>query len=130
MSRSRPEARPSYNPRPGRVAQWESARFTRERSLVRNQPCPSRVVGTRPPEFFGAHVHLLQAQAHAQGESANDDYPEDGLATIPASISSGVTTNAITAAAIQTLLGGGHLSSPGQNNMPMSLPLPHELPVG
>lgn len=24
----------------GRVAQWESARFTRERSLVRNQPCP------------------------------------------------------------------------------------------
>jgi hypothetical protein len=26
--------------RPGRVAQWESARFTRERSLVRNQPCP------------------------------------------------------------------------------------------
>ena len=25
---------------PGRVAQWESARFTRERSLVRNQPCP------------------------------------------------------------------------------------------
>jgi hypothetical protein len=26
----------------GRVAQWESARFTRERSLVRAQPCPSR----------------------------------------------------------------------------------------
>src|SRR5690242_9452444 len=26
---------------PGRVAQWESARFTRERSLVRNQPRPS-----------------------------------------------------------------------------------------
>jgi hypothetical protein len=26
----------------GRVAQRESARFTRERSLVRNQPCPSR----------------------------------------------------------------------------------------
>ena len=25
----------------GRVAQWESARFTRERSLVRAQPCPS-----------------------------------------------------------------------------------------
>ena len=25
----------------GRVAQWESARFTRERSLVRNQPRPS-----------------------------------------------------------------------------------------
>jgi hypothetical protein len=24
----------------GRVAQRESARFTRERSLVRNQPCP------------------------------------------------------------------------------------------
>jgi hypothetical protein len=28
--------------RPGRVAQWESARFTRERSLVRNQPRPSK----------------------------------------------------------------------------------------
>jgi hypothetical protein len=28
-------------PPPGRVAQWESARFTRERSLVRNQPRPS-----------------------------------------------------------------------------------------
>ncbi len=27
--------------RSGRVAQWESARFTRERSLVRNQPRPS-----------------------------------------------------------------------------------------
>jgi hypothetical protein len=27
---------------PGRVAQWESARFTRERSLVRTQPRPSR----------------------------------------------------------------------------------------
>ncbi len=27
-------------PVPGRVAQRESARFTRERSLVRNQPCP------------------------------------------------------------------------------------------
>jgi hypothetical protein len=26
----------------GRVAQWESARFTRERSLVQAQPCPSR----------------------------------------------------------------------------------------
>src|SRR3954451_19754775 len=28
---------------PGRVAQWESARFTRERSLVRNQPRPFTV---------------------------------------------------------------------------------------
>ena len=34
--------RRSYDWRPpGRVAQWESARFTRERSLVRNQPRPS-----------------------------------------------------------------------------------------
>ena len=24
----------------GRVAQWESARFTRERPLVQSQPCP------------------------------------------------------------------------------------------
>jgi hypothetical protein len=29
-----------WRPLPGRVAQWESARFTRERSLVRNQPRP------------------------------------------------------------------------------------------
>jgi hypothetical protein len=29
---------------PGRVAQWESARFTREKSLVRTQPCPSKVL--------------------------------------------------------------------------------------
>jgi hypothetical protein len=28
------------SPHAGRVAQWESARFTRERSLVRAQPCP------------------------------------------------------------------------------------------
>ena len=27
-------------PRVGRVAQWESARFTRERSVVRNHPRP------------------------------------------------------------------------------------------
>ena len=29
------------SPPPGRVAQWESARFTRERSQVRNPPRPS-----------------------------------------------------------------------------------------
>ena len=34
---------PSSGGPEGRVAQWESARFTRERSLVRAQPCPSRV---------------------------------------------------------------------------------------
>ena len=34
-------ARPRRMGRSGRVAQWESARFTRERSLVRNQPRPS-----------------------------------------------------------------------------------------
>src|SRR5215470_18634084 len=39
---------------PGRVAQWESARLTRERSLVRTQPRPSRKhlrslrIGERP----------------------------------------------------------------------------------
>ena len=32
---------------PGRVAQWESARFTRERSLVQAQPCPSRTCKMR-----------------------------------------------------------------------------------
>src|SRR4051794_20599912 len=31
----------------GRVAQWESARFTRERSLVRNQPRPCREAAWR-----------------------------------------------------------------------------------
>ena len=31
----------AYDRATGRVAQWESARFTRERSLVRNQPRPS-----------------------------------------------------------------------------------------
>ena len=30
---------------PGRVAQWESARLTRERSLVRTQPRPSAASG-------------------------------------------------------------------------------------
>ena len=46
----------AYNPTlgsPGRVAQRESARFTRERSLVRAQPCPSSSrncpVGTERP---------------------------------------------------------------------------------
>src|SRR5215218_2645087 len=35
-----PPPNATYHPAPGRVAQWESARFTRERSLVRNQPRP------------------------------------------------------------------------------------------
>src|SRR5215210_306731 len=44
------EARPSYaGGRPGRVAQWESARFTRERSLVRNQPRPSSELPAKRP---------------------------------------------------------------------------------
>ena len=39
--RGRQAATSSYDRGPpGRVAQWESARFTRERSLVRNQPRP------------------------------------------------------------------------------------------
>jgi hypothetical protein len=38
---------------PGRVAQWESARFTRERSLVRNQPRPS----DETPAHFGFSLH-------------------------------------------------------------------------
>ena len=33
------------SPQTGRVAQWESARFTRERSLVQAQPCPSGFAG-------------------------------------------------------------------------------------
>src|SRR5689334_22465851 len=39
---SDPAATYHQPPVSGRVAQWESARFTRERSLVRNQPRPSR----------------------------------------------------------------------------------------
>ena len=40
----------------GRVAQWESARFTRERSLVQAQPCPSRTFKMRqPPETARVH---------------------------------------------------------------------------
>src|SRR5437588_8010662 len=51
------------SPAPGRVAQWESARFTRERSLVRNQ--------ARPPEdclltrSFSGHTSTIRP--HAQG---------------------------------------------------------------
>ena len=40
--RSRAPRSPTTIGRSGRVAQRESARFTRERSLVRNQPCPSK----------------------------------------------------------------------------------------
>jgi NTE family protein len=40
--RRRPSRGPTLLNSPGRVAQWESARFTRERSLVRNQPRPSQ----------------------------------------------------------------------------------------
>ena len=36
----------AYHRATGRVAQWESARFTRERSLVRNQPRPSQSAWT------------------------------------------------------------------------------------
>lgn len=43
MSLSR--SRTSYLQGLGRVAQRESARFTRERSVVRNHPCP---LGIRP----------------------------------------------------------------------------------
>ncbi len=39
---SPPDSLPPIIGLPGRVAQWESARFTRERSLVRNQPRPFR----------------------------------------------------------------------------------------
>ena len=35
-----PLAPPMIEAPPGRVAQWESARLTRERSLVRTQPRP------------------------------------------------------------------------------------------
>ena len=45
-------------PGPGRVAQWESARFTRERSVVRNHPRPSQpgavVVEPRGPRSGSA----------------------------------------------------------------------------
>lgn len=46
--------------RPGRVAQWESARFTRERSVVRNHPCPCRkallIGGRRDPDELSAAI--------------------------------------------------------------------------
>jgi hypothetical protein len=51
-SRGRPEPA-TYDWPSGRVAQWESARFTRERSLVRNQPRPSRpAVQTAASRYF------------------------------------------------------------------------------
>ena len=40
---------------PGRVAQWESARFTRERSLVRAQPCPSKSADLDRASPTGGH---------------------------------------------------------------------------
>ncbi len=40
----------------GRVAQRESARFTRERSLVRNQPCPSVVSPVSKPISGGGQM--------------------------------------------------------------------------
>jgi hypothetical protein len=55
-------SRPLYDAGSGRVAQWESARFTRERSLVRNQPRPSRRAPAKTSEaparssFSAAHV--------------------------------------------------------------------------
>ena len=44
----------------GRVAQRESARFTRERSLVRNQPCPSKSL--QMDHFVSAHSSCVRCE--------------------------------------------------------------------
>jgi hypothetical protein len=45
---------------PGRVAQWESARFTRERSVVRNHPRPSH-----RPAVFGDGAEAAESRKSA-----------------------------------------------------------------
>ena len=57
----------------GRVAQWESARFTRERSLVRNQPrpCPREQNGRR-----GARLAHLRGGSEFDG-TRHVDYDVD-----------------------------------------------------
>jgi hypothetical protein len=63
---------------PGRVAQWESARFTRERSLVRAQPCPYvgsscelADVAPHQPHPRGRWCSVMSSAACAHGSSCS-----------------------------------------------------------
>ena len=67
----RPAHCPNRLGRSGRVAQWESARFTRERSQVRNPPRPlaeeptkRRILTTRQPSICAPSTRRFQRQCH------------------------------------------------------------------
>ncbi len=56
---------------PGRVAQWESARFTRERSLVRNQPRPCRTERHSLPLMRSAPIADIGLDGRSSGRRAS-----------------------------------------------------------
>jgi len=77
-----PRSRP-YNAPSGRVAQWESARFTRERSQVRNPPRPSLdlaviLLGDGPKgrilyrEYFWDRAEALEAVGLSEQDTLAD----------------------------------------------------------
>ena len=66
----------TYDQAAGRVAQWESARFTRERSLVRNQPRPSSVMGTRAGFFTSLALRARWKPAAPNGRPDRSASPE------------------------------------------------------